>query len=178
MKKIFGSSVHVVGSYASALFVFAASAFPVYANDTFPSVDPTTQKTRDDTRRQVLQTELATEKKAADGAQQALSDAANLKQPAGKLDALREEVGRHAKNVDALNGELAALGKLPVAAKATTPVRLTGRTINSSAETTQPAPFWDVYKRAQVKTDDEAKSQAPSSGTPGVSGKQQTIMTK
>ena len=117
------------------------------------------QKARDDTRRQILQTELATEKKALDGAQQALADAINAKQPTAKLDPLRQEAERHAKNVNALNGELTALSKLPAAAKASTPVRLSGRTINSAPNETQPAPFWDVYKRAQVKAGDTPESQ-------------------
>ena len=124
----------------------------------FPPVDQATQKARDDTRRQILQTELATEKKALDGAQQALADAINAKQPTAKLDPLRQEAERHAKNVNALNGELTALGKLPAAAKASTPVRLSGRTINSAPNATQPAPFWDVYKRAQVKAGDAPES--------------------
>lgn len=146
-------------------FLFAASPFPVYAQDTFPSVDQATQKARDDTRRQILQTELATEKKALDSAQQTLADATNAKQPTAKLDALRQEADRNAKNVGALNIELAALGKLPATAKTSSPVRLQGRTINNSApDTTQPAPFWDVYKRAQVKAEGKPESQDFPSG--------------
>lgn len=150
---------------SAVAFSFVASAFPVYAQDTFPSVDQATQKARDDTRRQILQTELATEKKALDGAQQALADATNTKQPTAKLDALRQEGDRHAKNVDALNVELVALGKRPSTAKTSSPVRLQARIINNSVpDTTQPAPFWDVYKRAQVKAEGKPESQDFPSG--------------
>jgi len=156
---------------SGAALLFAASAFPVYAQDTFHSVDQTMQKVRDDTRRQILQNELATEKKSFDGAQQALTDATNAKQPTAKLDALRQEADRHAKNVDALNSELAALDRQPATAKASSSVRLQGRAINTSAsDSTQPAPFWDVYKRTQVKADDEPETLASPSGSATKSG--------
>ena len=71
----------------------------------FPKVDSNTQKSRDGTRRKILEDELATEEKL-------LADARiNLKQGEssrieGKLHALNEEVTLHEKNVSALKTEL------------------------------------------------------------------------
>ncbi|MDG5826868.1 hypothetical protein MRX60_12570 (plasmid) [Xylella fastidiosa subsp. pauca] len=63
-------------------------------------------KTRDDTRRQILQSELATEKKAYDDANGALSTAISGKQPADKIDALKQSVLGHQKNVEAIKSSL------------------------------------------------------------------------
>ena len=154
---------------SGAALLFAAPAFPVYAQDPFPSVDQATQKARDDTRWQILQDELATEKKSFDGAQQALTDATNAKQPTAKLDALRQEADRHAKNVDALNGELTALSRQPATVPASSAVRLQGRAINNSpSDATQLAPCWDVYQRTQVKADDEPETLSSPSGSPTI----------
>jgi len=71
----------------------------------FPKVDSGTQKSRDNTRRKILEDELATEEKM-------LSDArANLKQgvvsiSGEKLHELQAEVTLHEKNVSALKTEL------------------------------------------------------------------------
>ena len=133
--------------FSTAFAIITADAFSVYAQDTFPSVDQATQKTRDDTRRQILQTELATEKKALEDTQQALAEAVSTKQQATKLQSLNKDIQRHSENVKALNAELAALGKQQIAVKATSPVRLSSPTTNSARDA-PPAPFWDVYKRA------------------------------
>ena len=146
--------------------LFSALPFTTYAQDTFPTIDQATQKTRDDTRHQILKIELATEIKAFESTKQSLTDATNTKQPLTKLDALRQEADRHTKNVNALNVELAAFDKLPASAKTSSPVRLQARTKNNLvSDTGQPTPFWDVYKRTQVKADGEPESQASLSGS-------------
>lgn len=60
----------------------------------FPKVDGDTQKKRDDTRRKILEDELAAEEKLLAGARKGAS---------------KEEIDLHEKNVDALKKELANL---------------------------------------------------------------------
>ncbi|MEB0014536.1 hypothetical protein ACXX82_01040 [Glaciimonas sp. GNP009] len=139
--------------------LFSALPFTAYAQGTFPTIDQATQKTRDDTRHQILKIELATEIKAFESTKQSLTDATNTKQPLTKLDALRQEADRHTKNLNALYVELAAFDKPLVSSKTSLPVRLQARTKNNLvSDTAQPAPFWDVYKRAQVKADGESQA--------------------
>ncbi len=148
------------------IFLYCAVSFATTlsvranAQGNFPSVDPVTQRARDDTRRQILQTELTTEKKALEDAQLVLAEATKAKQPTIKLDQLRQDAERYAKNIVALNNELAATGSLSGATKAATSVRLSGRTTNSSSDATQrtEAPFWDVYRRTQVRVGSESAS--------------------
>ena len=83
----------------------------------FPKVDPATQKSRDDVRRKVLGDELATEEKLlaeargayADGAPQPLpEERANVEKYRERIARLRQAVGVHEKNVEALRKELAS----------------------------------------------------------------------
>jgi hypothetical protein len=84
----------------------------------FPKVDPGTQKGRDDVRRKVLNDELAAEEKLltearaayADGAPQALpEERANVEKYRERIAKLRQAVGIHEKNVEALKKEIAAM---------------------------------------------------------------------
>ena len=90
----------------------------------FPSVDDATQKGRDDTRRKILQDELATEQKLLDQATQNLKDGEanpevykgadgrtyrNVAKYDDKIKALQEQVDLHQNNVDALKAELSKL---------------------------------------------------------------------
>jgi hypothetical protein len=83
----------------------------------FPKVDPATQKSRDDVRRKVLGDELATEERLltearaayADGAPPALpEERANVDKYRERIARLRQAVGVHEKNVEALKKELAS----------------------------------------------------------------------
>jgi hypothetical protein len=83
----------------------------------FPKVDSATQKGRDDMRRKVLSEELATEEKLlveartayADGAPAALPDErTNVEKYRERIAKLRQAVGVHEKNIEALKKELAA----------------------------------------------------------------------
>lgn len=82
-----------------------ASATPTPAD--FPRVSGNEQKSRDNDRRAILDRELSTEMQAADKARKALQEAAN--QPAEKLQALRETLALHERNVEALKKELGGL---------------------------------------------------------------------
>ena len=82
-----------------------------------PKVDPATQKGRDDVRRKVLGDELATEEKLlaearvayADGAPPPLpEERANVDKYRDRIGRLRQAVGVHEKNVEALKKELAS----------------------------------------------------------------------
>jgi hypothetical protein len=84
----------------------------------FPKVDAGTQKGRDDTRRKVLQDELATEEKLLAEARAAYGDGAPPPLPeeqssaqkyADRLARLRQGINLHEKNVEALRKELAGL---------------------------------------------------------------------
>ena len=85
----------------------------------FPKIDPATQKGRDDVRRKVLFDELAAEEKLlvearvayAEGAPAALPDErANVEKYRERIAKLRQTVGVHEKNIEALKKEL-AVGK-------------------------------------------------------------------
>jgi hypothetical protein len=93
----------------------AAAASPTPAG--FPKVDPATQKSRDDVRRKVLSDELAAEEKLlteargayADGAPAPLpEERANVDKYRERIARLRQAVGVHEKNVEALKKELAS----------------------------------------------------------------------
>ncbi len=93
----------------------------------FPKVDDEVQKGRDDTRRKILQDELATEQKLLAEAQQnqskaadqpqgnfvangkAMHNAAVAEEYAANVAKQNEQVSLHQKNIDALNAELAKL---------------------------------------------------------------------
>jgi hypothetical protein len=87
----------------------------------FPRVDTATQKGRDNTRRQILQDELATEEKALAEARSNLQIGTenpeiytdkdgkiyrNVSKQEEKINALQEQVQIHEKNIAALNTEL------------------------------------------------------------------------
>jgi hypothetical protein len=83
----------------------------------FPKVDATTQKGRDDIRRKVLNEELAAEQKLLDearaaygnGAPPPTADEQNVPQKyAERVARLRQAVGLHEKNIEALKKELTA----------------------------------------------------------------------
>jgi hypothetical protein len=84
----------------------------------FPRVDPATQKGRDDVRRKVLSEELASEEKLLVDARAAYADGAPSPLPEERADAekyrqriarLRQAVGLHEKNVEALKKEIASI---------------------------------------------------------------------
>lgn len=79
------------------------SPSPVY----FPRVDPTTQRRRDDMRRQLLTEELASEQRNLDAARRALATAA--RQPGADLNKLADSVRLHEKNIEMLNKELSLI---------------------------------------------------------------------
>jgi hypothetical protein len=83
----------------------------------FPKVDSATQKGRDEVRRKVLSDELATEEQLlvearvayADGAPTALpEERANVEKYRERIAKLRQAVGVHERNIEALKKELTA----------------------------------------------------------------------
>lgn len=94
------------------------------ASEGFPRVTSETQGRRDDTRRKILEDELATERQALEDARARLKEGQDTpevhKGPGGqtfrdvtkyeaKVNALQEEVNSHEKNVEALQTELSNL---------------------------------------------------------------------
>lgn len=83
----------------------------------FPSVDANTQKKRDDSRRKILDEELAEEEKLLVDARKALSEAesvrlgdeSNYQKFLDRVQPYKDAVALHEKNVAALKQELAAL---------------------------------------------------------------------
>jgi Domain of unknown function (DUF4124) len=97
---------------------------PSSAAEGFPRVNPETQNRRDDTRRKILEDELATEQKSLEAARVKLKEGQespevyktasgqtfrNVEKYDEKVNALQEEVTAHEKNVEALKTELANL---------------------------------------------------------------------
>jgi hypothetical protein len=93
----------------------ASSAAP--APGGLPNVDSATQRKRDDSRRKILQDELAVEEKALDGARKALAegeavrlgDERNYQRYLERIQGLKDRVTQHEKNVSALKQELSNL---------------------------------------------------------------------
>jgi hypothetical protein len=94
----------------------AAASTPTPAG--FPRVDTATQKGRDDVRRKVLGDELASEEKLLVEARTDYADGAPPPLPEERADAekyrqriarLRQAVGLHEKNIEALKKELATI---------------------------------------------------------------------
>ena len=86
----------------------ATRARPEASPADFPKVDGNTQKTRDSTRRKILEDEMAAEEKLLAESRQNLKNeqARNVVQPEAKMKAMQEEITLHEKNVDALKAEL------------------------------------------------------------------------
>ncbi len=89
-----------------------ASLNPSPAN--FPRIDPATQRKRDDIRRQVLQDEIASERKNADDARRQLTLGERLQVGERATDStyinrvarLRDSVNQHEQNISAIQREL------------------------------------------------------------------------
>ena len=85
--------------------------------DNFPRVDSDTQKDRDYKRRQILESELAQEKKQLEDARTALTegeatrlgDERNYQKYLDRVQRLKDAVAEHEKNIDALREEMAGL---------------------------------------------------------------------
>lgn len=73
----------------------------------FPRVSGNEQKMRDNDRRAILDKELASETASAEKARKAVQEAGN--QPADKLQALRDTLALHERNIDALKKEIGNL---------------------------------------------------------------------
>lgn len=84
----------------------------------FPRIDSQTQKKRDDTRKKILEDELASEQKALSEAQIALRDgeaqrqgdeARNYQKYLDRVKKLKDNVVLHERNIEALKKELSGL---------------------------------------------------------------------
>lgn len=82
-----------------------ASATPTPTD--FPRVSGNEQKNRDNDRRAILDKELASETASAEKARKAVQEAGN--QPADKLQALRDTLALHERNIEALKKEISNL---------------------------------------------------------------------
>jgi hypothetical protein len=82
-----------------------ASATPTPSD--FPRVSGNEQKSRDNDRRAILDKELANESASAEKARKAVQEAGN--QPADKLQALRDTLALHERNIEALKKEISNL---------------------------------------------------------------------
>ena len=79
-----------------------------------PNVDPATQKKRDDSRRKILELELASEEQALAGARKALAegeavrygDERNYQRYLDRIQGLKDRVAQHERNVSAIKQEL------------------------------------------------------------------------
>ncbi|MFT4171530.1 MAG: DUF4124 domain-containing protein [Rhodocyclaceae bacterium] len=83
----------------------------------FPRVDDATQKSRDQTRRQILDTELSTEEKALEQARKELAeqesvrngDERNYQKYLDRVQPFKDKVTLHERNIEAIRKELAGL---------------------------------------------------------------------
>lgn len=87
------------------------------ASGSFPRVSPGAQRSRDDTRRDVLQTELANEQRALETAEAELAEQdavrlgseQNYQKKLDRLQPFQDRVDLHRRNIEALNKELQGL---------------------------------------------------------------------
>ncbi|ANQ83881.1 DUF4124 domain-containing protein [Azoarcus olearius] len=87
------------------------------ASPTFPRVTPDAQRARDDSRRQVLEKELATEEAALAEARKSLGeqeavrlgDERNYQRVLDRLQPFKDKVDLHERNIEALKREIANL---------------------------------------------------------------------
>ncbi len=83
----------------------------------FPQVTPDAQRARDDSRRQVLESELSTEEQSLAEAQKALTDQEavrmgderNYQRVLDRLQPFKDKVELHQRNIEALKRELSGL---------------------------------------------------------------------
>ncbi len=83
----------------------------------FPRVTPDAQRARDDSRRQVLESELATEEQALTDAQKALTEQESIREGnernyqrvLDRLQPFKDKVELHQRNIDALKREISGL---------------------------------------------------------------------
>ena len=82
-----------------------------------PNVDPATQRKRDESRRKILETELAGEEQSLANARKALAegesvrlgDERNYQRYLDRIQGLKDRVAQHERNVSAIKQELANL---------------------------------------------------------------------
>lgn len=75
----------------------------------FPRVSPGTQRTRDDTRRQVLERELESEQSALETARNALVLQEQVPGETEAISRYRDQIELHERNIEALEREMRAL---------------------------------------------------------------------
>jgi hypothetical protein len=93
-----------------------SSATPAPASG-LPNVDPATQRKRDDSRRKILEDELAAEEKSLVAARKALADGEAVRQGdernyqryLDRIQGLKDRVAQHERNIAALRQELSNL---------------------------------------------------------------------
>ena len=87
------------------------------AREGFPKVDGETQKKRDDERRRILETELATEQQQLEEAKQKLAeqeavrtgDERNYQRFLDRVQPFRDTVANHERNIEAIRREISNL---------------------------------------------------------------------
>lgn len=72
----------------------------------FPKVSGDAQKSRDNDRRHILEQEVATEQKGLEEARRTLGEQEAARAPGDRLQALKDQVALHNRNLDALRREL------------------------------------------------------------------------
>ena len=118
------SSTPIKGGKKIVLEPLPTMVPPARAPADFPKVDGATQKGRDDTRRKILQDELGMEEKLLEEARQSLKEGEetpevfigkdgkthrNMAKYEEKINALKDRVDLHGKNVEALKIELSKI---------------------------------------------------------------------
>lgn len=144
----------MIGRGLMVFYVFlmaASSAWAAEANGPFVKVSDGAQKARDDKRVQILNGELADEQAKLGQAQAAEVEAANRKAGPDELEALHERVGRHARNVEAINREINLVSKKSTSAVVVKAVvkEAPGGEVKASDD----VPYWDTFRRKQLTPD-------------------------
>lgn len=81
-------------------------ASPTPSPADFPKVTGDAQKARDNDRQHILEQEVATEQKGLEDARRGLAEQEAARAPADRLQALRDRIALHTRNLDALRREI------------------------------------------------------------------------
>ena len=123
----------VIGTYSSC-----------YALQDFPTVEPATQKSRDDARITILQNELHSEEQEKSKDIANFTEATKNNESADKIEYIKKSLANHDSNIAELKKEISG-NSLPNNSSA--PILVKAH--NKKLDTQSSVPYWDVYHRKQ-----------------------------
>ncbi|WP_164446521.1 hypothetical protein [Pseudomonas viridiflava] len=146
---------------------FCASAMA----ENYPVVGSETQQARDDQRSQILNEELATEKKSLERVNAELADAIKGQKTPEEVQGIAAKALSHTSNITSIQREIDGLSGKKTSSRrpAYVPAPVTKPQQQQATQADVDVPYWDVYRRkqstppAQAAADDSGSSDQPES---------------